>query len=169
MASLVNLNSFAGWSRAAGVLGLLVSSLGCSMLDKKVEIAIFSESDANVNAKGQPSPIVVHAMTLKDQGMIQKIGVTELYSLKSGAVGPDIVKLNTLNVLPKMQQQQTIKIDDNDRYLAITGLFRRHKGVRWKTVMPTKDLPQKIYLVARKDGLRTVSKSEFYTRLQANR
>lgn len=166
MASLARLY-YAG--RMLSTLCLAVCLSSCSMFDKSIEIAIFSESDANVNAKGQPAPIVVHAMTLKDQGMIQKIKVTELYSLKSGAVGPDIVKFSTLNVLPMMQQKRTIKLDDNDRYLAITGLFRRHKGVQWRTIMATKDLPHKIYLVARKDGLKKVSKSEFYTRMKTNR
>lgn len=161
-------------TKTPSIILLAVASLtlllpGCSLFDKNVELAIFSDNDANVNAKGQPAPIVIHAMTLKDQGMIQKIQVTDLYSLKSGIVGPDIVKLSTLNILPKMQHKSTIKIEDNDKFLAVTGLFRRHKGVKWKTVIPTKDIPRKVYLIAGKSGLKSVTRSEYYTHLNAGK
>lgn len=139
-------------------------SLGaCSAFDKTLEVSIFSHENANVNVKGQPSPLVIHAMTLKDQSAIQHLKATELYNIRTGALSQDLLKLRTFNVLPRITHKEKLKIAENDRFFALTGSYRRHKGGSWKSVHKTHKLPSRIYFVAEAEGLRKITKDEFNT------
>lgn len=122
-------------------LGLLAALAACGGPEPPppptvVELTIEAGSGANPGAGGEARPIVVHVLRLGAVGAFEGTDYFRLESDPSGALGPDLIGVDTLTVAPGTTQRWAREMEPDVRHVGIAAGFRDIAAADWRDHAP---------------------------------
>ena len=127
-------------------------STGC----KRAPIEIFLQASPylNQNAKGQPMPVEVRVMLLKERQDFDGLEFETVWQRGAEALSADLVKSASLTVYPGKLKIYTMKSTPEVGYVALIGIFRKPPADgTWSYVADVREQNKRC---ANKDTLHTI-------------
>jgi type VI secretion system protein VasD len=126
---------------------------------KPPPLEIFVQADAalNPNEKGQPMPVEVRALLLKERTTFDTLDFETVWQQAQQSLDKVLVASASLTVYPSKLKIYPIKSSLEVAYVALVGIFRKPEGTSWKYVV---DVRQANRRCAAGDDLHTIVHAE---------
>lgn len=131
--------------RCGPLLVLLALALvgGCSSVRSTLRIATKAELQIQVSDKvnpddqGHASPIVLDVLELKSRRQFEQEDFLSLYRDAKGQLGKDLIrKVQLREFIPGEHRTETLKLNDDTRYLGIMAEYSRYDQATTKLILP---------------------------------
>jgi type VI secretion system protein VasD len=121
----------------------------------RVPIEVFLQASPylNQNEKGQPMPVEVKVLLLKDREIFDRLDFETVWQSGEEELSDDLVKAATLTVYPGKLKIYPMKPDQQVAYVALVAIFRKPEGRDWQYLFDVRDQTKKC---AGKEDLHTI-------------
>jgi type VI secretion system protein VasD len=134
--------SIAASRLSAPVMSILVMSVlaglaGCAAKPAKpvpARAQLVVSADANPDASGRPSPIVVRLFQLRADGEFAAADFFALYDKEKEVLGQSFISREEYVLAPGETRSLEIPLDGQARYIAALAAFRDIRSARWRAV-----------------------------------
>lgn len=125
------------------IVGALIGLVGCGGDDpppppappppKVVSLTVKVAADANPNAAGMPSPVVVRIYQLTGTTAFAATGFFELQDDAASALGDELVNNETFVLAPGAVEVYQRELGEDVRFVGITAAFRDLSAGMWRS------------------------------------
>ena len=117
------------------VFGALVS--GCAAPPPKpvvtpVSLTLTAAADANPDARGRASPLVVRVYVLKTPGVFQSADFFALYDKDVATLGADLVQREEVQLLPGENKKLAFTLQPEAKIVGVIGAYRDLEHATWR-------------------------------------
>ncbi len=119
------------WLAALGALS------GCAAKPVKPEplrAQFVVSAEANPDASGRPSPIVVRLFQLSEEGEFASADFFEVYDKEQEVLGSSLLSREEYVLAPGETRNVEVALDAQARYLGVLAAFRDIRAARWRAV-----------------------------------
>lgn len=119
------------------------------------QLEIFLQADARVNLAetGQPMPVEVRALLLRDRAVFDSLDFETVWQRSEEVLARHLVSSSSLTVYPGKLKIHPLKSTPEVAYVALVAIFRKPEANGWKYVV---DVRQSNRRCASTDDLHTV-------------
>jgi type VI secretion system protein VasD len=118
-----------------------------------LEIFLQAESQLNLNEDGQPMPVEVRVLLLRDRETFDQLDFDTVWKDAQTALTKDLVSSASLTVFPGKLKIYPMKSAPGVTFVALVGIYRRPQGRSWKYVIDVKEQNRRC---ATSDDLHTI-------------
>jgi type VI secretion system VasD/TssJ family lipoprotein len=104
-----------------------------------IEVFLQADPDLNRNELGQPMPVEVRVLLLKDRERLDNADFETVWKDTANLLGKDLVNSASLTVFPGKLKIYPMKSAPGVAYVALVGLFRRPEGQGWRYVVDVRE------------------------------
>jgi len=103
-----------------------------------LEIFVQADDKLNPNKLGQPTPVEVRALLLRERGTFDTLDFETVWKNTAQALSKDLVTSASLTVYPGKLKIYPMKSAWDVAYVALVALFQEPQGRSWKYVIDVK-------------------------------
>jgi len=118
-----------------------------------IEVFLQADDDLNRNAMGQPMPVEVRVLLLRQRQVLDQADFETIWKEGPSVLGKDLVSSATLTVFPGKLKIYPMKSVPGVSHIALVGIFRKPRGRGWCHVVDVSDTKSQC---AAKDALHTI-------------
>ena len=100
-----------------------------------LEFAIEADQEINVNANGDPSPIVIRVYELKAKNTFEQASFFELLDGDTAKLGADLVAKREFEVKPGEKSSFTRESPAEAKHVAVIAGFRQIEAAQWRSIV----------------------------------
>jgi type VI secretion system protein VasD len=100
------------------------------------QMVVSAAADANPDARGRPSPIVVRVYQLKSDATFGSVEFFGLFDDEEQALGADLISRAELVLAPAEQRTIELAVDGEAKFVAAAAAFRDIRNAGWRTLVP---------------------------------
>jgi type VI secretion system protein VasD len=131
--------------------GALAACAGGPPKPAKARMTVAAQADANPDASGRPSPIVVRVFQLKSDGAFAGADFFALFDDEKKALGPDIVSREEFELSPGERRTMDFAVSGDAHFIGAIAAFRDIRNSTWRVLQAA---PKKgIKNLVKKDAL----------------
>jgi type VI secretion system protein VasD len=112
----------------------------------KAAMTIAAAADANPDASGRPSPVVVRVYQLKTDAAFRRSEFFALFDDEQKALGEELISRDEFVVAPAERRTLDVAVSGEARYVGAVAAFRDIRNSQWRVVVPA--APRKALTVA---------------------
>ena len=117
------------------------SASGCASKPPKpvpavATLSIVARPDANPDASGRPSPIVLRLYQLKADAAFVDSDFFPLFDDDKRALGADLVSREEMELAPGEARALEVPFAPETRFIAVLGAYRDVGNARWRAIAP---------------------------------
>jgi len=123
-------------------LTLLAMALaGCTATKKmfgmtnNIDISIKTTKDVNLDAQGNPSPIVVRLYELTTAVEFRKAGYDALFNNDQATLGKDMLRRDEYEIKPEQTRIIARKSKENTKYLGLLAAYHDTTNIKWRALI----------------------------------
>jgi type VI secretion system protein VasD len=108
-------------------------------LERPVEahLTISTAADANPDATGRPSPVVVRLYQLKGDTAFTAAEFFGLFDNEQQELGPALISRAELMLEPSELRTLDLAVDGDARFVGMLAAFRDIRNAQWRVIVPT--------------------------------
>ena len=120
---------------------LIVALTSCSATKKmfgltnNIDITIQTTKDVNLDAQGNPSPIVVRLYELSTAVEFRKADYEALFSDEQATLGKDLLRRDEYEIKPEQTRIIARKAKENTKYLGLLAAYHNTTNIKWRAVI----------------------------------
>jgi len=125
--------------RSIGALALVLSLLlvtGCAGMSKPpptiVELTLEVAPDANPDARGRASPVIVRLFELKSLAAYEGADFFSLFEKDQATLGAELVARDEFQLQPKETRKLERTLQPDTRHIAVVAAFRDLERSKWR-------------------------------------
>lgn len=103
-----------------------------------VKLTITAHADANPDARGRASPIVLRVYELKSAAVFNQADFFSLWDREKETFGPDLVARDEVQLRPGESKTIDRTVDADARQVAVVAAFRDLERAAWRTAVELK-------------------------------
>jgi type VI secretion system protein VasD len=129
----------------AAVSGLALSIAACGGAPPKptpTQAALVVAKDANPDASGRPSPVVLRLYQLKEEGAFNNAEYFALIDKEQETLGASLIAREEYELQPGETRALELKIPPEAHFVAATAGFWNIRNSKWKTLLPAPGQPK---------------------------
>jgi type VI secretion system protein VasD len=104
-----------------------------------LEIYLQAEPQLNLNELGQPMPVEVRVLLLRERDTFEQLDFDTIWKDAQTALAKDLVTSASLTVFPGKIKIYPMKSAPGVAYVALVGIYRRPEGRSWRCVVDIKE------------------------------
>jgi type VI secretion system protein VasD len=121
---------WAGVCGDAGAPALLPSNI-------KIPMTVAARPDANPDAAGQPSPVVLRVYQLKTDAVFSRSEFFALFDDEQKVLGSELISRDEFVLTPAENRNLEITLNDEARFVGAIAAFRDIRNAQWRVVAKT--------------------------------
>jgi type VI secretion system protein VasD len=102
----------------------------------KASMVISTSADANPDANGRPSPVVIRVYQLRTDDAFTSADFSALYDDEQKVLGPSLITRNEYLLAPMERQTIDINVSGETRFVAAIAAFRDIRNAQWRSIIP---------------------------------
>lgn len=102
----------------------------------EAQVTIVASADANPDAGGRPSPIVVRLYLLRNEAAFNGSDFFGLFDADEQALAADLISRDEIVLGPAEQRQLTLPMADATRFVGAVAAYRDIRNAEWRVVLP---------------------------------
>jgi type VI secretion system protein VasD len=106
-----------------------------------IVVAASATSDANPDAEGRASPVLVRVYQLADATAFTKAELLPLWDQEAATLAASLVARHELRLEPGGDGQVGFELDPRVRSIAVAAAYRDFRGANWRAVAQVPDRP----------------------------
>jgi len=120
---------------------LIVALTSCSATKKmfgltnNIDISIRTTKDVNLDAQGNPSPIVVRLYELSTAVEFRKADYAALFNDEQATLGKDLLRRDEYEIKPEQTRIIARKAKENTKYLGLLAAYHNTTNIKWRAVI----------------------------------
>ncbi len=118
----------------------------------KAPMTISASADANPDANGRPSPVVVRVYQLRANAAFNAADFFALFDDDQKVLGPELISRDEFTLAPADKRTIDVAVSGQTRFVGAIAAFRDIRNSQWRTLVPA---PRKGLTVA-VEGTRVV-------------
>ena len=128
--------AIAGWGvvSAAAHASLVVAPR--ARADIKIPLTIAASTDANPDATGRASPVVLRVYQLKGDASFRSADFFGLFDDEQKVLGPDLLGREEFVLAPAENRDITATISSDARFVGAVAAFRDIRNAQWRALVP---------------------------------
>ncbi len=103
----------------------------------KIPMTVAARPDANPDATGQPSSVVLRVFQLKSDGVFTRSEFFPLFDDDQKALGADFVNRQEFVLSPAENRNLDITLDDDTQFVGAIAAFRDIRNTQWRVIART--------------------------------
>jgi type VI secretion system protein VasD len=103
----------------------------------KVPMSVASRADANPDAAGRPSPVVLRVYQLKTDAVFSRSEFFALFDDEQKALGPELISRDEFVLTPGENRNLEITLSDDTRFVGAIAAFRDIRNAQWRVLAKT--------------------------------
>lgn len=142
------------WSALACLVSLLAAAAGCAKAPPpappqvpltitaapeakiKAPLTIAISADANPDASGRPSPVVVRVYQLRTDAAFRSTDFFALFEDDQKALGPELISRDEFTMAPSERKTLDVTVSAETRFVAALAAFRDIRNTQWRALVP---------------------------------
>ena len=126
----------------------------------KASLTIAASKEANPDANGRPSPVVVRVYQLKNDAAFNGAEFFPLYDEEQKTLGPELITRDEFVLAPAESRTIDVVLSGDTRFVGALAAFRDIRNAQWRAVVPaprtglsiTVERARVVLVVAKTDG-----------------
>jgi type VI secretion system protein VasD len=102
-----------------------------------LKIVLRGSDRLNVDESGQALAVVVRVYLLKKTKMLEDAEFDQIWQHDRETLADDVLSADELTLAPKDTKTLHLKHNDDAKYIAAVGLFRKPDGIAWRAIRLT--------------------------------
>jgi type VI secretion system protein VasD len=127
----------AATARPAVRAGTPVPGAALPSSDVKVPMSVASRADANPDAAGQPSPVVLRVYQLKTDAVFSRSEFFALFDDEQKVLGSALISRDEFVLTPAENRNLEITLSDDTRFVGAIAAFRDIRNAEWRVLVKT--------------------------------
>jgi type VI secretion system protein VasD len=103
----------------------------------KVPMSVAARADANPDAAGQPSPVVLRVYQLKTDAVFSRSDFFALFDDEQKVLGSELISRDEFVLTPAENRNLEIALSDDTRFVAAIAAFRDIRNAEWRVLAKT--------------------------------
>jgi type VI secretion system protein VasD len=103
----------------------------------KAPMTLAVSRDANPDANGRPSPVVVRVYQLKTDGAFRSAEFFALFEDEQKVLGPELITRDEFVLAPAEQRTIDVSLAADTRFVGAIAAFRDIRNSEWRVLLPT--------------------------------
>jgi type VI secretion system protein VasD len=103
----------------------------------EAHLTISTAADANPDATGRPSPVVVRLYQLKGDGAFTAAEFFGLLDNEQQALGPELISRAELMLEPSELRTLDLAVNGDAKFVGMLAAFRDVRNAQWRVIVPT--------------------------------
>jgi type VI secretion system protein VasD len=103
----------------------------------KVPMTVASRADANPDATGQPSPVVLRVYQLKSNAVFSRSEFFTLFDDEQKVLGSELISRDEFLLTPAENRNLEITLNDDTRFVGAIAAFRDIRHAEWRVLAKT--------------------------------
>jgi type VI secretion system protein VasD len=103
----------------------------------KVPMTVASRADANPDATGQPSPVVLRVYQLKSNAVFSRSEFFTLFDDEQKVLGSELISRDEFLLTPAENRNLEITLNDDTRFVGAIAAFRDIRNAEWRVLAKT--------------------------------
>jgi len=104
-------------------------------LTNNIDISIRTTKDVNLDAQGNPSPIVVRLYELSTAVEFRKADYAALFNDEQATLGKDLLRRDEYEIKPEQTRIIARKAKENTKYLGLLAAYHNTTNIKWRAVI----------------------------------
>ena len=117
--------------RISGIVGLFLVLIGCTA-SNTMDLMLEAEAGINLDARGNPLPVVVRVYDLKSPESFQAASFHDLWKSDRAILGDSLVMMESVKLYPHSQKKITFPISEESHWIGVMAVFRHPKSGAWQ-------------------------------------
>jgi type VI secretion system protein VasD len=102
----------------------------------KAPMTIAISADANPDASGRPSPVVVRVYQLRTDAAFRSIDFFALFEDDQKALGPELISRDEFTMAPSERKTLDVTVASETRFVGAIAAFRDIRNTQWRVLVP---------------------------------
>ena len=99
-------------------------------------LTIAASADANPDASGRPSPVVVRVYQLKTDAAFTGAEFFPLFDDDQKVLGPELISREEYVLAPAERRVLKVLVSENAKFLGAVAAFRDIRNAQWRVLVP---------------------------------
>jgi type VI secretion system protein VasD len=121
------------WTIAAAAIA---SACASAPKPSTAAMTVGASADANPDAGGRPSPVVVRVYQLKADTAFNGADFFQLFDDEQKVLGAELINRAEYVLAPSEQQKVELSVSPDARFVGAVAAFRDIRNTQWRTVVP---------------------------------
>ena len=102
----------------------------------KAPMTIAISADANPDASGRPSPVVVRVYQLRTDAAFRRTDFFALFEDDQKALGPELITRDEFTMAPSERKTLDVTVSAETRFVGAIAAFRDIRNTQWRVLVP---------------------------------
>jgi type VI secretion system protein VasD len=102
----------------------------------KASLTLAAATDANPDASGRPSPVVVRIYQLRNDAAFNAAEFFALYDDEQKALGPELLTRDEFTLTPAERRTLDVTLSPETRFVGAIAAFRDIRNAQWRAIIP---------------------------------
>jgi type VI secretion system protein VasD len=124
----------------AALAGGIAAVAACAGMPKPsiARITMLAAADANPDAGGRPSPVVIRVYQLKTDAAFTSADFFALFDDEQKVLGAQLINRTEFMLVPAERRAIELEVSPDTRFVGAVAAFRDIRNAQWRVLVPVK-------------------------------